>query len=154
MEEAGGEGGRWRRRQAEKEAGGEGGRRRRRQAEKEAGGEGGRERRRQVEKEADLSLLTTAIKTNEELVTKMENNLQQLKNELQNEPRNHSLRDTDKQLWTLFAHKTLEQLEPATEARVAEREKGKTPNLTPTSSSKDHTNTGGKNKGKGKGKNN
>ena len=84
----------------------------------------------------------------------MENNLQQLKNELQNEPRNHSLRDTDKQLWTLFAHKTLQQLEPATEARVAEREKEKTPNLTPTGSSKDHTNTGGKNKGKGKGKNN
>ena len=69
-----------------------------------------------MEKEADLSLQTTAIKTNEELVTKMENNLQQLKNELQNKPTNPSLGDTDKQLWTLFAHKTLEQLEPATEA--------------------------------------
>ena len=84
----------------------------------------------------------------------MENNLQQLKNELQKEPRNPSLGDTDKQLWPLFVHKTLEQLEPNTEARVTEREKRKTPTLTPAGSSKDHTNTGGKNKGKSKGKNN
>ena len=84
----------------------------------------------------------------------MENNLQQLKHELQNKLRNPSLGDTDNQLWTLFAHKTLEQLEPNTEARVTERENRKTPTLTPTGSSKDHTNTGGKNKGKGKGKNN
>ena len=72
----------------------------------------------------------------------------------QNELRNPNLGDTGKQLWTLFARKTLEQLEPNTEARVTEREKRKTPTLTPTGSSKDHTNTGGKNKGKGKGKNN
>ena len=86
----------------------------------------------------------------------MENHLQKLKNELQNELRNsnHSLGDTDKQLWTLFAHKTLEQLELNTEARVAEREKRETPTLTPTGSSIDHTNTGRKNKGKGKRKNN
>ena len=115
---------------------------------------GGRWRRRQAKKEAGLSLLTTAIKTNEELITRMENNLQQFKNALQNELRNPRLGDTDKQLWTLFAHKTLEQLEPNTEARVAEREKRKSPTLTPTGSSKDHTNTGGKSKGKGKGKNN
>ena len=63
-----------------------------------AGGEGGRRRRRQAEKEAGLSLLTTFTQTNEELITRMENNLQQLKNELQNEPRNPSLGDTDKQL--------------------------------------------------------
>ena len=61
--------------------------------------------------EAGLLLLTTVIKTNEELITRMENNIQQLKNELQNKLRNPSLGDTDKQLWTMFAHKTLEQLE-------------------------------------------
>ena len=72
----------------------------------------------------------------------MENHLQKLKNELQNELRNHSLGGTDKQLWTLFAHKTLEQLELNIEARVAEREKRKTLTLTPTGSSKDHTNNG------------
>ena len=156
VEEAGGEGGRRRRRQAEKVAGGEGGRRRkqvkkeageggrwrRRQAEKEAGKEGGRQRRRLAEEEAGLSLLTTAIKTNEELITRMENNLKQVKNEPQNKLRNPSLGDTDKQLCTLFAYKTLEQLELNTEARVAEREKRKTPTLTPTGSSKDHTNNG------------
>ena len=106
--------------------------------------------KRQAEEEADLSFLTT----NEELITRMENNLQQLKHELQNKLRNPSLGDTDKHLWTLFVHKTLEQLELNTEARVTEREKRKTATLTPTGSSKDHTNTGGKNKGKGKGKNN
>ena len=84
----------------------------------------------------------------------MENSLQQLKNEQENEPRNPSLGDMDKQLWTLLVHKKLQQLEPNTEARVTEREKRKTPTLTPTGSSKDHTNTGGKNKEKGKGKNN
>ena len=135
-----------------KKEAGEGGRWRRRQAEKEAGREGGRRRRRPVEEEAGLSLLTTAIKTNEELITRIENNLQQVKNEPQNKLRNLSLGDTDKQLWTLFACITLEQLELNTEDRVAEREKRKTPTLTPTGSSK--TNTGGKNKGKGKGKNN
>ena len=96
-------------------------------AEEVAGGEGGRRRRKQAEKEAGLSLLTTVSKPNEELITRMENSLQQLKNELQNKLRNPSLGDTDKQLWTLFVHKTLEQLEPNTEARVAEREKRKTP---------------------------
>ena len=57
-------------------------------AEEVAGGEGGRRRRRQAEREAGLSLVTTVSKTNEELVTKMENNLQQLKNVLQNQLRN------------------------------------------------------------------
>ena len=63
---------------------------------KEAGGEG-RRRRKQAEKEASLSL-TTVIKTNEELITRMKNHLQQLKNELQKELRNPSLGDTDNQL--------------------------------------------------------
>jgi len=80
----------------------------------------------------------------------MENNLQQLKNELQNEPRNPSLGDMDKQLWTLFVHKTLEQLELNTEARVAEREKGKTPTLTPTGSSKTTPTQAGRTKGRAK----
>ena len=38
-----------------------------------AGGGGGRRRRRQAEKEAGLSLPVTDIKTNEELITRMEN---------------------------------------------------------------------------------
>ena len=139
---------------AEKEAGGEGGRQRRSQAEKEAGEEGGRQRRKQAEKDlggiGGRSLITNnRHQKNEELITRMENNLQQVKNELQNGLRNHSLGDTDKHLWTLFALKTLEQLELNTEARVAEREKRKTLTLTPTGSSKDHTNNG-----TSKGKNN
>ena len=96
-EEETGVGGRRGRRQVEKEAGGEGGRRRMRQV-KEAGGEGGRRRRRPPEEEAGLSLLTRAIKTNEELITRMENNLQQVKNEPQNKLRNPNLGDMDKQL--------------------------------------------------------
>ena len=45
--------------------------------EKEEDREGGRWRKRPAEKEAGLSPLTTVIKTNEELITKMENNIQQ-----------------------------------------------------------------------------
>ena len=56
----------------------------------------------------------------------MEDNLQQIQHEIQNELKNPNLGERDKQLWTLFACKAIEQLQHITMAKVAYRERSTT----------------------------
>ena len=73
-----------------------------------------------------LLLAHSIYKNNQELITKMEDNLQQIKHEIQNELKNPNLGERDEQLWTLFARKAIEQLEHTTMAKVPYWERRRT----------------------------
>ena len=78
-------------------------------------------------RERGSPLLAHSIyKNNQELITRMEDNLQQMQHEIQNKLKNPNLGERDRQLWTLFACKAIEQLEHTTMAKVAYRERRRT----------------------------
>ena len=82
-----------------------------------------------AEKEVALSLLSAAIKTKRELVKRMDENSARINTEITQEMKNCTLFDKDRQVLTLFVHKTKESLKTTLRQNVMERERKKTPNL-------------------------
>ena len=99
-----------------------------------------------AEKEAGLTLLSTAIKTNRELIQRMDQNSARIMAEISEELKNPALSNTDRELWTLLVQKTKESLETTAKQNVAEREQKKTP--TPKNSPRPQASKKGKGKGK------
>jgi len=75
-----------------------------------------------------LSLLSAAIKTKRELVKRMDENSARINTEITHEMKNCTLFDKDRQVLTLFVHKTKESLKTTLRQNVMERERKKTPN--------------------------
>ncbi len=103
-----------------------------------------------AEKEMALSLLSAAIKTKRVLVKRMDENSARINTEITQEMKNCTLFDKDRQLLTLFVHKTKKSLKTTLRQNVIERERKKTPQSTLKDSP---TPQDPKNRGKGKGKN-
>ena len=102
-----------------------------------------------AEKEAGLSLLTTAIRINRELIERMEANYKKINADLTSTMGDSTMSNMDTQLWSLFVQRTREGLEATTQNNVEGREKRKTPTTTPKDSPKPHApKKGGKGKGK------
>ena len=103
----------------------------------------------EAEKEVGLSLLLAAIKTNKELIKRMDENSFRINTEITQEMKNSTLSDKDRELWTLFVHKTKESLETTVMQSMMERVQKKTPQSTPKNSPRPQA-TKKKRKGKGK----
>ena len=103
----------------------------------------------EAENEARLSLLSAAIKTNRELIKRVDEKSVQVNTEIAQEMKNPTLSDKDRELWTLFVHKTKESLKTTVRQNVMEREWKKTPQSTPKNSPRPQAPKRGE-KGKGK----
>ena len=77
-----------------------------------------------------LSLLSAAIKTKRELVKRMDENSARINTEITHEMKNCTLFDKDRQVLTLFVHKTKESLKTTLRQNVMERERKKNPQST------------------------
>ena len=75
-------------------------------------------------------LLLAAIKAKRELVKRMDENSARINTEITQEMKNCTLFDKDRQLLTLFVHKTKESLKTTLRQNVMERERKKTPQST------------------------
>lgn len=68
-----------------------------------------------AEKEAGLSLLAAAIQTNKEVIARMERNIACIQMEISDVLENTNMGHTNKEMWKLFAKKTIEGLETTTQ---------------------------------------